>query len=377
VKAVGEVSYTELPRWLHGMDVCLIPFLVNELTLATNPVKVYEYLAAGKPVVATELPELGEPELAPFVRRAADHAGFVRQVREALEKSTDSAAREPRRRFAKAESWAARAAAFHAALDGIEDPLVSLVVITWNNVELSRRCIQSILEEDDWTNLEIVIVDNDSKDGTPAWLDELEESSSCVRVLRNAQNRGFAAACNQGLKLARGEYLVILNNDVVVTPGWIRTLVRHLRRDPDVGLIGPITNNIGNEARVKTEYQDLDAMVREAQGLVAGRAGSVFEISVLAFYCVMIPRAVWQEIGGLDESYGTGFFEDDDYCQRVRQTGRSILCAEDVFVHHELSAAFDLVDQESRRVLFEGNKAYYESKWGSWIPHRYQGGGGE
>ncbi len=93
---------------------------------------------------------------------------------------------------------------------------------------------------------------------------------------------------------------------------------------------------------------------------------------MLAFFCVAIPRDVYAAVGGLDTNYGQGFFEDDDYCQRVRALGRRIVCAEDVFVHHELSASFDRIDQNARRELFERNRAYYESKWGPWQHHAYR-----
>jgi GT2 family glycosyltransferase len=85
-----------------------------------------------------------------------------------------------------------------------------------------------------------------------------------------------------------------------------------------------------------------------------------------------MPRDVYQSIGPLDENFGTGFFEDDDYCQRVRQLERRIVCAEDVFVHHELSASFSKMPSKERQELFDRNKTYYESKWGPWQRHAYR-----
>ncbi len=372
VRAIGEVPYARLPHYLHGMDVCLIPFVRNELTLATNPVKVYEYLSAGKPVVTTDLPELAEPDLDRMIRRCGTTEAFLTAVREALDEDEADSIREERQRFARAESWEARTRAFSAAITAAPEALVSVVVVTWNNVELSRRCVESVLHDSGWSNLEVIVVDNASSDATPEWLAELEEREPRARVVRNAENRGFAAGCNQGLSLARGEFLVILNNDTVVGPGWIRTLLAHLRRDPGIGLIGPVTNNIGNEARIATRYTTMEEMRAEVRALAAANAGKSFEIPALAFFCVLMPRAVWTEVGPLDEQFGLGFFEDDDYCQRVLERGRRIVCAEDAFVHHELSASFKQVDEERRRALFETNKAYYESKWGIWIPHRYR-----
>ena len=166
--------------------------------------------------------------------------------------------------------------------------------------------------------------------------------------------------------------LVILNNDLVATPGWAWTLQHHLHDHPDVGLIGPVTTNIGNEAKIATAYTSMDEMQAEQRTLTGKVAGQTFDIAVLAFFCVAMPIEVYRQIGGLDENFGQGFFEDDDYCQRVRGVGRRIVCAEDVFIHHELSASFDKIDQEARKQLFDRNKAYYESKWGAWQRHEYR-----
>lgn len=86
----------------------------------------------------------------------------------------------------------------------------------------------------------------------------------------------------------------------------------------------------------------------------------------------MLRRRVWEDIGELDEKYGMGFFEDDDYSMRAKKKGYSLACAEDVFVHHHLSASFNTMADERRRELFERNKRYFESKWGPWQPHKYR-----
>jgi GT2 family glycosyltransferase/glycosyltransferase involved in cell wall biosynthesis len=377
----GEVPYADLPHHLAAMHALLIPFVIDELILATNPVKAYEALAAGRPVVATEMPELMSHELASFVRTAPDAAGIVTALRAALRDAGDPMRTAALRAFAAGQTWAARAADLLDFAATLPRPKVGVVVVSWNGVELTRRCVESVLHDPLADDVDLVIVDNASTDGTPAWLDEIATHPR-VRVIRNADNRGFAAACNQGLAAAAErspELLVILNNDLVVTPGWTATLRAHLRRDPRIGLIGPVTNNIGNEARIDTRYQDLADMPREQRARTAAAAGRSFDIPVLAFFCVAIPVDVYREVGGLDENFGTGFFEDDDYCQRVRRLGRRLVCAEDVFVHHELSASFARIDQGARQALFERNRRYYESKWGPWQRHEYRpaNGGGK
>jgi len=378
----GEVPYADLPRHLSAMHVLLIPFVIDELILATNPVKAYEALAAGRPVVATEMPELMQHELKQFVRTASDAAGMVEALRAALRDAADPVRTQARREYAAGQTWAARAEALLTFAAQLPRPRVGVVVVSWNGVALTRRCVESVLQDPLADDVDLVVVDNASSDGTPAWLDEIAADPR-VRVIRNATNRGFAAACNQGLAAIAErspELLVILNNDLVVTPGWTATLRRHLRNDPRIGLIGPVTNNIGNEARIATAYTDLAAMPLEQRLRTAGAAGRSFDIRVLAFFCVAMPLDVYRQVGGLDENFGTGFFEDDDYCQRVRKLGRRLVCAEDVFIHHELSASFARIDQGERQALFERNRAYYETKWGPWQRHEYRpqdGNGGK
>ncbi len=113
-------------------------------------------------------------------------------------------------------------------------------------------------------------------------------------------------------------------------------------------------------------------MARRSRRYTAAHTGSALELSTLAFFCVAMTRATYEKVGPLDEAFEIGFFEDDDYCRRIKQVGLRCVCAEDVFVHHHLSASFDQMDSESRKALFERNRLVYEKKWGAWQPHTYR-----
>ena len=369
----GEVGYDELPYYLHGFDVALLPFRVIELTMATNPVKVYEYLSAGKPVVAVDLPETAQ--FGELVYRARGHEAFLDAVSAALEEPRDDEAglAQARRAFAREQTWAHRARQMDDAIANLPAPRVSVVVLAFNNLELTRACLDSIEAESNWPNLEVIVVDNASSDGTREFLHEWERGGNGRRAILNNDNLGFAAGNNIGLAAATGEYLVLLNNDTRVTANWIRTLVNHLRRDPGIGIIGPVTNNIGNEAKVDVRYEDMGGMRAAAAAYTRRHVGELLPIRTVAFFCVAMPRSTYEKVGPLDPAFGVGFFEDDDYCRRVEAAGLGVACAEDVFVHHHLSASFDKLKAESRRQLFERNKALYEAKWGEWIPHAYRG----
>lgn len=363
----GEVNYKELPYYLYGMDVCLLPFRVMPLTLATNPVKVYEYLAASKPVVAVKLPEMIQFE--DVVATAEGHDEFIVQLKNVLAMPRNEQTVLARHAFAAMNTWHHRVAAFEKELLALHEPLISIVVVTYNNLDLTRACLVSITRFSDYRNVEIIVVDNASSDGSPEYLQAWSTEADNRRLVLNPDNRGFAAANNQGLELANGEYLVLLNNDTEVTPGWLRTLMNHLRADATLGMVGPVTNNIGNEARIKLRYAGSDEMRRKARAYTLNHMGELFPIRTLAFFCVMIPRYVYETVGPLDEAFGIGFFEDDDYCRRVEQAGWRLACAEDVFIHHHLSASFNKLGK-GRQELLEKNRKIYEAKWGPWISHK-------
>lgn len=369
VELIGEVPYEQAAAWVHSFDVSLIPFRITELTLCTNPVKAYEYLAAGKPVVSTALPEA---ELMDgMVHVASDNESFLELLGVAMAESADQDLVSARTEWAAGHDWATRGDDLEAALNS-SYPLVSVIVLTYNNLEFTRACLKSLELHSHYPNWELVLVDNASSDDTPEFLRAYAQDRSWVKLILNDENTGFAAGNNLGLQAAEGEYLVVLNNDTYVTDGWILDLIRHLKRNPGIGLIGPVTNNIGNESKIDIHYADMQEMAAAAFEYTSRHPREVLETRVIAFFCAAMRRSVYEEIGGLDEAFGRGFFEDDDYCNRVRAAGYGIGIAEDVFVHHHLSGSFAKLEDSERRILFERNKAIYEEKWGEWIPHQYR-----
>ena len=136
--------------------------------------------------------------------------------------------------------------------------------------------------------------------------------------------------------------------------------------------MGPVTNNIGNEAKIDIHYADMDAMFLESFRYTSANKGELLFVPTVAFFCVAFSRELVDKVGLLDERFGQGFFEDDDYCRRVTDEGYKIAIAEDVFVHHHLSATFSQEGKKKRQQLFAENKKKYEAKWGEWKPHEYR-----
>ena len=362
----GELPYEAMPELLWHFDVAIIPFRVGPVTDAVDPVKLHEYLAGGKPVVATPIRELAH--YSDVVRLADAPESFSKALEEALaDKSPENA--ERRRQVAQTSTWAAHYRSFDQLASDLF-PKVSIVVVTFNNLNLTQKCLDSVLGRTMLPQLEVIVVDNASTDGTPVYLRELSERDARVRIILNADNKGFAAANNQGLAISAGSVLVLLNNDVVVPHGWLRGLLRTLR-DEKVGLVGPVTNSVGNEAWIPTNYRSQREMGDFAARHMSRNIGARFDISMLAMYCVAMRREVWEAVGPLDEAFGIGMFEDDDYAKRVRLAGLEVVCSPESFVHHYGQASFrNLMADGTYDRLWLQNQAYFESKWGPWVPHK-------
>jgi GT2 family glycosyltransferase len=242
-------------------------------------------------------------------------------------------------------------------------PVVSIVIATYNNLEYTKQCVDSIYERTEYPDFEIIIVDNASLDGTVNYLKQLTAQNNNVTAIFNESNLGFAAANNQGILKSESDYIVFLNNDTIVTKGWLGGLIKHLD-DPHVGMVGPVTNNVGNEAKIRVYYKDLIEMHCFAERFLERNKGKTRNIDMLALFCAAMRRATIDEIGLLDERFGIGMCEDNDYGRRLHIAGYKIICAQGVFVHHFGSMSLKQLSPEEYRKLHETNRKLYDDKWG-------------
>ncbi|MBT7192175.1 MAG: glycosyltransferase [Anaerolineae bacterium] len=369
VHLLGEKAYANIPPYLSAFDVACIPFKRTSLTLATNPVKFYEYLSAGKPIVSVDLPEL-EPfkEYYYPVRSASE---FVSQIEVALNEQSPEIA-ERRVQLAHKNTWNHRYQKLKTAVRQLYEEAI-IIIANYNSLEYLDLCLNSIFKKTSYPNYRVIVVDNGSDNDVGEYLLKLEEKEPRLQAVFYKEMLGFARANNIGITAAGDcTFLVLLSNDTVVTKGWLTTLIKYLD-DPTVTLVGPVTNAIGNEARIDVEYKNIDDMEPFAQQYCREHAGSHFDIPVLAMYCLAMRKSVQTKIGLLDERFGLGMFEDDDYTVRARQLGGRIICAEDVFVHHWGGSFFNQMDSLEFDQLFDENRKKFEEKWGQkWIPHNYR-----
>ncbi len=343
-----------------AFDVGLIPFKRTPLTEATDPVKLYEMMALGLEIVARPLPEIARH--GELVHLAEDAESFVDAVERAVAQAGDVEAAARRRAFARANTWEARVDVLERALSALF-PLVTIGICTFNNRELTELCLDSIESFTVHPNYEVVVVDNASEDGTAEWLKDEVAARPGYRVILNATNRGFAAGCNQAFAGSKAEILCFLNNDTVVTAGWLTAMVSTLMRSAGVGLVGPSTGGVANEAKVTPGYADLAGLHDWAEGFVSRHEGESFSIPMLALYCAALRRSVWEEIGGLDERFEVGLFEDDDFSRRIRRAGYDVRCLRDAWVHHFQEASFGTLPADEYERIYEVNRRRFQAKW--------------
>ena len=220
-------------------------------------------------------------------------------------------------------------------------PLVSMVILCFNQLSFTQETVQSIRRHTPEPH-EIIFVDNGSSDGTLSWLQELERDNGHYRLIANSENRGFAAGCNQGIRAAGGEFILLVNNDVVVTPGWLSGMLASFDSLNEVGIVGPVTNNISGPQRIdEARYTDLAELDSFAAAHRERFSGCRVPSRRMVGYCMLFRRTLVERIGLLDEDFGSGNFEDDDFSLRSALAGLHNLIAYDTFIHHHGSVSFD------------------------------------
>lgn len=358
----GEQPYSELTRYLYGFDVCLIPFRQNQLTLATNPVKVYEYLSSGKPVVSTRLPELehiGEE----LLLLADTPMEFEAKIQQALLEAEKEKQSEERKQFAAMNTWRERYLGLKQLIHDELYPQLSIIMTTYNKWSYTKACLDSLYANTCYPNFEIIVVDNASQDETKTQLSAMQ--NDYLNIVLSPVNLGYAGGNNLGCKLASGGLLILLNNDTLVPPGWVYKLLRPMHRHTDIGLVGPVSNHVGNDQKLDLFAGD---SVHGANLAWLDEFYQLYKYRIkyadsLGFFCVAMRKQLYEAVGPLDDGFKIGMFEDDDYCVRVKNSGSRIAIVEDAFVFHHGSSTFKALDRTVHNELFLTNREYFERKW--------------
>ena len=236
---------------------------------------------------------------------------------------------------------------------------VSIVIPLYGRPNEIRACVQSLAASLDLIE-EIVVIDNASPDDAC----EVAESFEYVQVVRNAKNRGFAGACNQGAALTKGAYVLFLNSDTIVPRNGLKTLIRaanlhHAR----VAAFGPVSNYAGNEQRIHVSHHTMSDIEALANSLATDTPNLSFT-NLLSGFCLLINREVFDELGGFDERFIFGNFEDDDLCRRMSVSGHTMAIVNNAFIHHFGARSIVTLPLDVG-ALHDRNQAEYRRKWGA------------
>lgn len=261
-------------------------------------------------------------------------------------------------------------------------PALSILIVNWNTRELLRRCLDAVAATVKEPH-ELLVVDNGSQDGSAAMV---REQFPHALVIGNPQNRGFAAAVNQALAQAGGEFLLLLNSDTQVQPAAVETMVRYLREHPRVGICGGRLRDA--QSRVQHSFGNGPTIWSETlRKLVwnpwtrSGWGGRWLErryrrpttVEWVLGACLMIRRGTIAQIGPLDEDYFF-YFEEVDWCRRARDAGWTVVYLPTAEVLH---LGGQSVAQAPARMAHEYRKSqrrYYqkhEARWQQWLLNRY------
>ena len=221
-----------------------------------------------------------------------------------------------------------------------KDVEISIVIPAYNAIAYTKECLDKVYTIGSKHTFEIIVVDNASDDETQ---DEMEKETlerSNFSYYRMEENLGFAGGVNFGIQRARGQYVVILNNDTLPTTGWLDDMVEAFEIDPTLGIVSPVTNNVGEGPQLEPTAIEIDPKDIDTYSSRLKGRGVYSEPGRLVFFCAMIRRSVIEQIGLLDEGYIKGNFEDDDYCLRAILSGYRLGIARSSFVFHHGSITF-------------------------------------
>lgn len=251
------------------------------------------------------------------------------------------------------------------------EPLVSLLIPTRDRFDYLERCVRSILEKTTYPNYEILILDNGSTElDTLAFFERVQREYARVRVVSYPHPFNFSAINNFGVRNARGEVIGLVNNDVeVITPEWLTEMVSHALR-PEIGCVG-----------AKLYYDDetiQHAGVILGIGGVAGHSHKYFprshdgyfsrlkvvqNVSAVTAACLVVRKAVYEEVGGLDEDNLAVAFNDVDFCLKVRQAGYRNLWTPYAELYHHESKSRGIEDTPVKVERFHREAAFIRAKW--------------
>lgn len=343
----GEKKQCELPAYLAFSDIALLPFKNSEIGKYVSPLKIFEYIAMNKPVLATPLDDIsGYPNV--FV--SDDPAEWARAV-------TEGWPVEDAEVFTSQNSWYARCNAIldHIVTDAVQIPKISIIVLNRNNRNVIFRCVSSLLAFNGRYHCEIIVVDNDSSDGS---FEELKQRfGEKIVLLRNNKN-GCSSGRNLGAGAAHGEFLFFLDSDQwAISASYLDNAVDILFRERHIGAVGWAAGwfSPGTCAGPISDYFPNRALPSPH---ILFRT----DIAYLGSGGMLLRKSLFDQIGGFDECFDPTCFEDTDLSLKIRHAGFELAYCPYIGIMH-LPHQTTQSGSEAHAKLIEKNGAYFMDKW--------------
>jgi len=246
-------------------------------------------------------------------------------------------------------------------------PDLSIIIVNYNTCEPLRRCLESIRREGGGLEIQTIVVDNGSKDGSPAMVREVMPDAI---VIEPGYNSWFTGGSNIGAASATGQYLLILNPDTVIIPGALPALVAYLRANPHVGGVSPrqhfpdgppipICSRTPRFPDLLLSYTPIGALLpalrdryRAAMFYADWDRTTTRAVEVVPDSSLLMPRDLWEQLGGFDEALKL-YFTEDDLCRRIINSGREVHLYADALILHEEHASVSQVQRLASQAYFD------------------------
>ena len=231
------------------------------------------------------------------------------------------------------------------------DKVCTIAIAVWNKPDITRQCLESLVRRTDYPH-EVLIIDNGSGNETNVFLQDFCRGRENFRIKRFDGNAGYLKAANFALETADTAYICLLNNDTILTPGWLTESISILESRNDIGIVSPTTNEVTD----KFKKIFLSGKIKEYKG-------KSIEVNSCLGSCFILKKEVVNKIGCFDTIYRTGYFEEVDYCFKAAAAGFRSHLALGAYIEHLSNVSFGAAPEE-RDDLWHRNRIIFESRWG-------------
>ena len=244
-------------------------------------------------------------------------------------------------------------------------PRCSIIIVSFNKFrETTGPCLRSLQQSP--CDMEIIVVDNGSHPQTCHSLNQAAQEDPRIKLIFSETNRGYAGGNNLGVAAAKSDILLLLNSDTQVLADSIPRCLTLMEENPDWSMLGPISNQTGNDQQIFTQGQDPEKILAQGKRWCEHSHNSHYQTDILSFCCVMIRTKTYCDLNGLDEGFGLGYYEDTDFNYRAVKAGLKLMITEDVFIYHRGSGSFAKTCPTVKKMV-KRNKRLFRKKHGHGI----------